>query len=132
MRRLDYGRTPLGWGIDIAAAMFCHTRGLPVVVDTGVHVAHPRSTAYDSGAALRQMLDFLRELTLGETLHRLLLKRPVRHNAALRRLIFWATRPARYRRMIAAGGRSGAGAWAPVRGVQADPLASTPRPAAIP
>lgn len=74
MRRLDYTKNNLGWGVDWAAIAYCYANKLAVVRDISIHVRHPESTGYVKNLAAEQMDSFLAQLEHPEKVqHRLLM-----------------------------------------------------------
>jgi hypothetical protein len=60
LRTLDYGMTPLGWGIDWAAIAHAHANNLRVMRDLGVKIHHRiGGSGYDRFEADRQRNEFL-------------------------------------------------------------------------
>lgn len=62
LRRLDYARNNLGWGIDWAAIGHCRSHGLKTVRDLTLRVHHPTLRGYDPAPAQAQMIEFLAQL----------------------------------------------------------------------
>ena len=66
LRDLDYRENNIGWGIDWIAICYCYTRGLAVLREDGLAVAHPPSRGYDSRLATAQWLAFMRQMSEAE------------------------------------------------------------------
>jgi hypothetical protein len=92
MRRLDYLRNNVGWGIDVAAAMHSHATGKLVLIDAGIEVEHPPGRGYNNKLARQQAQAFLRQLSLGEQMQRLYLTRALRKYPRWRRALYRWTR----------------------------------------
>jgi hypothetical protein len=79
LRLFDYDRNNCGWGIDIAASLFCHVNNRLVAIDRDVCVYHPYGIGYDIDEARTQMNDFLKQLTLQEQIQHILMSEYVAH-----------------------------------------------------
>lgn len=66
LKKLDFERNNLGWGIDWAAITFCYTNNLIAVRDKSINIIHPKGTGYLTKEANTQMQLFLNQLTLQE------------------------------------------------------------------
>jgi hypothetical protein len=75
MKLFDYEANNLGWGIDRAATVYCHTSNRLVIVDSSVAVTHPTGTGYSMSDAAAQSEVFLEQLTLQEKLQLIMLRR---------------------------------------------------------
>lgn len=69
LKQLKYDDNKYGWGILWAAVAYTYAHGLIAVLDENVTVSHPRSRGYDSAAANQQMIQFLQQLSLEESVH---------------------------------------------------------------
>lgn len=74
MKRLDYRRNNLGWGIGWAAVACAYANGMLVLRDTGLMVEHLVSRGYGAAEAAEQMNEFLTQLTEAERVQVLLLR----------------------------------------------------------
>jgi hypothetical protein len=74
LKNLRYDENNYGWGILWAAVSYAYSHGLIAVLDDSVKVSHPKSRGYDSGAAHRQMVQFLQQLSPEERVQYKLLK----------------------------------------------------------
>jgi hypothetical protein len=63
---LHYENNVYGWGMDWTAISFGYANKMVAIVDESVKVLHPQGSNYNREAAYKQMLDFLRQLTLEE------------------------------------------------------------------
>ena len=81
MRRLDYTKNNLGWGVDWAAIAYCYASKLAVIRDISICVRHPQSTGYAKRTAAEQMNAFLGQLDYPEKIQHRLLMNTVRLNA---------------------------------------------------
>lgn len=66
LRDLDYRENNIGWGIDWIAICHCYTRGLAVLREDELAIAHPPSRGYDSRQATAQWLAFMQQMTEAE------------------------------------------------------------------
>jgi hypothetical protein len=81
LRLFDYDLNKFGWGVDLAASLFCHVNNKLVAVDRDVYVYHPQGTGYDSTDARRQRNEFLKQLTLQETIQDVLISKFYKGNS---------------------------------------------------
>jgi hypothetical protein len=82
MRSLDYSRNIYGWGIDWFIAAHVYARGELAVVDRRIVVHHETGRGYESGDALRQMSEFMAQMTRHEKIVFELLRSHVRYRRA--------------------------------------------------
>ncbi|MGB8365264.1 MAG: hypothetical protein ACLQUZ_19100 [Rhizomicrobium sp.] len=73
LRRAKFEGNVYGWGIDTMAVAYAYANGMLAVVDKSVRVNHPKSRGYPSEAALAQCNEFLKQLTLNESIQNRLL-----------------------------------------------------------
>jgi hypothetical protein len=66
LRSLNYENNVYGWGMDWAAISFGYANKMVAIVDESVKILHPMGTNYNRETAYKQMLDFLRQLTMDE------------------------------------------------------------------
>lgn len=78
LKEFDYDCNVYGWGVDWAAMAYCYANGLFAAVDDSVQVSHPQTTTYDEQVCVRQMHDFLWQLSHNERLHYLALQAHLR------------------------------------------------------
>ena len=81
LQRLRYDDNKYGWGILWAAVAYAYAHGLIAVLDENVAVSHPKSRGYDSTAANQQMIQFLQQLSLEESIHVKLLQAHIKIQA---------------------------------------------------
>lgn len=63
LRRLDYSRNNLGWGLTETAAAIAVTQDLSVAMDLTLRVKHPKGSGYDRAKALEQLRLFQSQLS---------------------------------------------------------------------
>jgi len=66
LMKLDYSENSLGWGIELSAAAYCHSRDRRVVHDKTIRVKHPQGTSYPIDQASAQQQVFMTQLEPGE------------------------------------------------------------------
>lgn len=74
MRRVDYTKNTLGWGISAMFCAFTFASGMLAVVDKSNRAFHPSHRGYDSTDAWRQRMEFLEQLEGFERIQAILLK----------------------------------------------------------
>lgn len=51
LRTLEVQEDKYAWSLDVCVSAHCHANGLEAIVDTAVHVDHPKGTAYNTNDA---------------------------------------------------------------------------------
>lgn len=78
MRQLDFSKTNLGWGCDLAAATYCHTHHRLVAQDMNVAIFHDHGTRYSWDKAGEEMWAFLAQLSMPEKMSYEMVRRSFR------------------------------------------------------
>ncbi len=81
LRRLDYSKNNLGWGIDWAAIAHCYACGTLVLRDSAAKISHPKGTGYDRAEADRQMAWFLNQIGFAEKIQYRLLTKSIKYKS---------------------------------------------------
>lgn len=74
MKKIDYTKNTLGWGISAMFCAFTFASGKLVVVDKSNRAFHPSTRGYDSTNAWRMRTEFLQQLEGFERIQAILLK----------------------------------------------------------
>lgn len=63
LKQFDYKSNKYGWGIDWVVMAIVYSNQQVAVVDTRIKVHHPKGSGYDTKVAMKQMNDFLENLS---------------------------------------------------------------------
>lgn len=80
MQRAVYDENIYGRGIELLFVSATYAMGMIAVIDTSILVKHPKHTGYSEKEAHEQFIQFLKQFTISEQVHRLLLKSHMMQN----------------------------------------------------
>jgi hypothetical protein len=80
MREFNYDNNTYGWGIDQAFIAYLYAHSLIAVVDESVEVEHNEVCGYagDKQIAKKQMIEFLKQMTLPESIQHVMLNATIK------------------------------------------------------